>query len=281
MRKLLLSAVFALACFGQANPVIRYFTYAGAPTAGDCDVAAEVGNRIAVNTAGTTDLIYDCIEVSSTVAWTQRGGGGTVSDVTWVGGIVSIATSTSTPAFTIAGTSGGIPYFSSGTTWATSTAPAAGQLMVWGGAGGAPTGVAATTYQPLDADLTAIAGLSPSRGGVIRRGAAAWENVALGATGANLCSDGTDAVWCALISASSAIDFASINDGACIENTFALSGSVLGDHIATGVSGTAMPAGVSVTIRVSAADTAQVQVCNLSGSAVDLSSRTYSARVVR
>ena len=39
---------------------------------------------------------------------------------------------------TIAGTSGGIPYFSSGTTWATSAALAANALVIGGGAGAAP-----------------------------------------------------------------------------------------------------------------------------------------------
>jgi hypothetical protein len=281
MKRLILAAALTLGCWGQAKEVIRYYTYGGAPTAGDCDAAAEVGNRIAVNTSGATDLIYDCIEASGVVAWTVRGGGGTVTSVGWTGGIVSIATPTSTPAFTIAGTSGGVPYFSSATAWASSTAPAAGQLMVWGGAGAAPTGVVSTTYQPLDTELTELAGLSKTRGNLIRGGAAAWEVVALGATGGLLSSDGTDAVWLARVSASSAIDFASINDGACIENTYALTGAVVGDHIATGVSGTVLPAGVSATTRVSAADTAQIQVCNLSGAAVDLTSRTYSARVVR
>jgi hypothetical protein len=38
------------------------------------------------------------------------------------------------------GTSGGIPYFNSGTTIASSGAPSAGQIMTWGGAGGAPAG---------------------------------------------------------------------------------------------------------------------------------------------
>jgi hypothetical protein len=62
-----------------------------------------------------------------------------VSSVGWTGGIVSIATATTTPAFTIAGTSGGIPYFSSGTTWATSAALAANALVIGGGAGVAPS----------------------------------------------------------------------------------------------------------------------------------------------
>ena len=64
---------------------------------------------------------------------------GTVTSVSWTGGIVSVATGTTTPAFTIAGTSGGIPYFSSGTTWASSAALASNALVIGGGAGNAPS----------------------------------------------------------------------------------------------------------------------------------------------
>lgn len=53
----------------------------------------------------------------------------------------------------------------------------------------------AAAYQALDADLTAIAGLSRTRGDLIRGGASAWERVALGTAGYALKSDGTDAVW--------------------------------------------------------------------------------------
>jgi hypothetical protein len=63
---------------------------------------------------------------------------GTVTSVGFTGGIISVATPTTTPAFTVAGTSGGIPYFSSGTTWASSAALAANALVVGGGAGVAP-----------------------------------------------------------------------------------------------------------------------------------------------
>ena len=66
-------------------------------------------------------------------------GSGTVTSVGWTGGIVSVATGTTTPAFTVAGTSGGIPYFSSGTAWATSAALAASALVIGGGAGAAPS----------------------------------------------------------------------------------------------------------------------------------------------
>ena len=64
---------------------------------------------------------------------------GTVTSVSWTGGIVSVATPTTTPAFTIAGTSGGIPYFSSGTAWASSGVLTASRLVLGGGAGAAPT----------------------------------------------------------------------------------------------------------------------------------------------
>ncbi len=79
----------------------------------------------------------------STDTWAVQGGGGggsgTVTSVGWTGGIVSIATATTTPAFTIAGTSGGIPYFSSSSAWASSGALTAGGMVLGGGAGSAPT----------------------------------------------------------------------------------------------------------------------------------------------
>ena len=84
----------------------------------------------------------------STNTWAAQGGGGsgTVTSVGWTGGIVSIATATTTPAFTIAGTSGGIPYFSSASTWASSAALASTGVVLGGGAGAAPTATTALTY---------------------------------------------------------------------------------------------------------------------------------------
>jgi hypothetical protein len=85
--------------------------------------------------------------VLSSTDWTtfNNKGSGTVTSVGWTGGIVSIATATTTPAFTIAGTSGGIPYFSSGTTWASSAVLASNAIMVGGGAGVAPSTVTTGT----------------------------------------------------------------------------------------------------------------------------------------
>ena len=66
------------------------------------------------------------------------GSGGTVTSVGFTGGLITVATATTTPAFTVAGTSGGIPYFSSASTWATSAALTANALIIGGGAGSAP-----------------------------------------------------------------------------------------------------------------------------------------------
>ena len=73
------------------------------------------------------------------------GSGGTVTSVSFTGGIISVATATSTPALTVAGTSGGIPYFSSASTWASSSNLVANALMVGGGTGAAPSTITTGT----------------------------------------------------------------------------------------------------------------------------------------
>jgi len=98
--------------------------------------------------------------------WTS-GGSGTVTSVGWTGGIVSVATATTTPAFTIAGTSGGIVYFNSASTWASSAALTQYGIVYGGGAGGAPVSTAAgTTGQFLGANTGgAPTWQTPSGGG--------------------------------------------------------------------------------------------------------------------
>lgn len=68
-----------------------------------------------------------------------------VTSVSFTGGLISVATATTTPAFTVAGTSGGIPYFASSSTWASSAALAANGVLIGGGAGVAPTSTSAGT----------------------------------------------------------------------------------------------------------------------------------------
>ena len=76
---------------------------------------------------------------------------GTVTSVaqSFTGGLISVSgspiTSSGTLALTVAGTSGGIPYFSSATTWATSAVLAANALMIGGGAAVAPSTITTGT----------------------------------------------------------------------------------------------------------------------------------------
>lgn len=72
-------------------------------------------------------------------------GTGTVTSVgaTVVGGIISVSgspiTASGNIAITIAGTIGGVPYFTSGAAWASSATLAANAIMVGGGTGSAPS----------------------------------------------------------------------------------------------------------------------------------------------
>lgn len=85
----------------------------------------------------------------------QSAATGTVSSVaqSFTGGLISVSgspiTTSGTLALTVAGTSGGVPYFSSSSTWASSAALTANALMIGGGAGAAPstitTGTGVTT----------------------------------------------------------------------------------------------------------------------------------------
>ena len=69
---------------------------------------------------------------------------GSVTSVSqsFTGGLISVSgspiTSSGTLALTVAGTSGGIPYFSAGSAWASSVVLTANALMLGGGAGAAP-----------------------------------------------------------------------------------------------------------------------------------------------
>jgi len=68
---------------------------------------------------------------------------------TFTGGIISVAgspiTTSGTLALTVAGTSGGIPYFTSSAAWASSAVLAANALMIGGGAGIAPSTITTGT----------------------------------------------------------------------------------------------------------------------------------------
>ena len=109
-------------------------------------VTSVTGTAPVVSSGGATPAISMPAATTSvngyltSTDWTTFNGkgSGTVTSVSFTGGIITVATATTTPALTVAGTSGGIPYFSSSSTWATSAALTASALVVGGGAGAAP-----------------------------------------------------------------------------------------------------------------------------------------------
>jgi len=124
--------------------------------------AAASGTDYAPATSGTSILYgnaaggFSNVTIGTGVSFvagtlSATGSGGTVTSVaqSFTGGLISVAgspiTTSGTLALTVAGTSGGIPYFSSASTWATSAALAAGALVQGGGAGVAPSTITTGT----------------------------------------------------------------------------------------------------------------------------------------
>jgi len=129
------------------------------------------------NTTATAKVIPDCTDsagnhinyTQSTDAFscgTSSSGSGTVTSVGFTGGLISVGTPTTTPAFTVAGTSGGIPYFSGAATWASSGAGVQNAMMAWGGAGNAPTSPLAllVTNQNSATELWTLYNSTPTTG---------------------------------------------------------------------------------------------------------------------
>lgn len=153
-----------LTTFTAANNAL-YSTSASALAAGTLPIAAGgtaattftangvlYGNgtsALGVTAAGTTGQVLQA-NTGGAPTWATTYAG-TVTSVaqSFTGGLISVAgspiTTSGTLALTVAGTSGGIPYFSSASTWATSAALAANALMVGGGAGVAPSTITTGT----------------------------------------------------------------------------------------------------------------------------------------
>lgn len=101
-------------------------------------VVTDGSGFISAATTTATEIGYVNGVTSSIQTQLNAKGAGTVTSVSFTGGLISVATATTTPALTVAGTSGGVPYFSSANTWASSAALAANALVLGGGAGAAP-----------------------------------------------------------------------------------------------------------------------------------------------
>jgi hypothetical protein len=110
---------------------------------------ASAANTLSKLAAGTNGYVLTL--ASGVPSWAAVSGTGTVTSVsqTFTGGIISVGgspvTTSGTLALTVAGTSGGIPYFSSGTAWASSAVLAASAIVIGGGAGAAPATTATGT----------------------------------------------------------------------------------------------------------------------------------------
>lgn len=102
----------------------EFGTVSGALVSGDC-LKADASGNIVDNSAACSTATVTSVAASFT--------GGLIS----VGG--SPVTSSGTLALTVAGTSGGVPYFSGASTWASSGALTANLPVIGGGAGSAPT----------------------------------------------------------------------------------------------------------------------------------------------
>ena len=129
------------------TPISLYYTSTAAatPSAGNL-VNGELALNITdeklyfKNAAGTVKLLASNSSATGSVSSVAQ---------TFTGGLISVAgspvTSSGTLALSVAGISGGVVYFSSASTWATSSALASNALVVGGGAGAPPASVTTGT----------------------------------------------------------------------------------------------------------------------------------------
>jgi len=141
------------------------------PTAGA--VAYGTGSAVGYSSVGTAGQVLTS-NGSSVPTWTTVSGSGTVTSVaqSFTGGLISVSgspiTTAGTLALTVAGTSGGVPYFSGSATWDSSGVLTASAIMVGGGAGAAPstittgTGVVTALGQNVSGSGSIVLGTSPT-----------------------------------------------------------------------------------------------------------------------
>jgi len=159
---------------------------------------ASGANTLSKLAVGTTGQV---LKVAAGVpAWgTDSSGSGTVTSVaqSFTGGLISVGgspiTTSGTLALTVAGTSGGIPYFSSASTWATSAALTQYGVVYGGGAGAPPVATAnGTTGQVLTATTGgAPSWASPATSGTVTSVAVSGGTTGLTTSGGPITGSGT------------------------------------------------------------------------------------------
>ena len=110
---------------------------------GTAPVVSSGGTTPAISMAAATTSVNGYLTSTDWNTFNGKGSGSVTSVAqSFTGGLISVAgspiTTSGTLALTVAGTSGGIPYFTSTSTWASSAALAAGSLVLGGGAGVTP-----------------------------------------------------------------------------------------------------------------------------------------------
>lgn len=142
------------------------FSQAGIVTGANLTGGAGQGNVFSSKTGNT--LNFKQLKQSGNITISEDANAITISGtgvttITNTKGIIGFNTPTTTPDITITGTSGGIPYFNSDTTWTTSALLTARGVMLGGGAGTAPRAISAlgTAGQAL---LSGGAGADPAFG---------------------------------------------------------------------------------------------------------------------
>lgn len=82
------------------------------------------------------------------------------------------------------------------------------------------------------------------------------------------------------LTASATVDFPAIGASGCSIQTFAFPGAVTGDAVIGGWPAD-MSTGIIPRILISASNTVQIQLCNMTGGTIDPPGRTYGATIVR
>ncbi len=82
------------------------------------------------------------------------------------------------------------------------------------------------------------------------------------------------------LTGSASIAFGSVTANSCIENTFTLNGAAAGGYVVPGLPA-ALTANVTATMRVSAANTISVRVCNPTTATISVAADTFSAMVLQ
>jgi hypothetical protein len=134
---------------GQTTASAAFNALSPLTTAGDVlyGGTSGAGTRLGIGTAGQVLTV----NAGATAPQWSTPTTGTVTSVaqSFTGGLISVTgspiTTSGTLALTVAGTSGGIPYFSGATTWASSAALTQYGVIYGGGAGAAPVSTAAGT----------------------------------------------------------------------------------------------------------------------------------------